>query len=161
MLKCASSLENVLLCVLKSLCSFRQNIVHMFLIHFLKLISMFCKAHLKSMTFGVALSYLSLEQEVTFPMRALDLTLKGKRMNSKLQGACGFQSWLGSASPPLSWKPQSRNTSFTAQNHNLFHLPFPPILCPKFGIGLESNISLPELFLTALKFTARTTEMLF
>lgn len=128
----------------------------MFLIHFPKVITMFHRAHLKPMTFGVTLSYLSLEQEVAFPMRAMDLALRGKRMCSKPRGACSFQTWLAFASPPISWKLWP---SFA-------HCPEPDsvsslILCSKFNIALECNISLPELFLTAPKFIAWTTVMLF
>lgn len=65
--------------------------------------------------------------------------------------ACGwgllFYPSLGSLSP--------------AQNQNLFHLPFPPILSSKFSIRLEPNISLSDLFLTALKFISRATEIPF
>lgn len=73
--------------LLKSVYNFRRNLIHMFLILFSKFISMLWRAHVKSMTLGVTLSYLSLKQEVTFPMRAETLALRGKRMCSKLQGA--------------------------------------------------------------------------
>ena len=78
-----------------------------------------------------------------------------------LQDAYDFQAWLGSPFPPLSWRSQSSNTLLTAQNQDLFHLPFPLTLCSKFNIVLKSNVSLPELFLSTLKFIARTTEISF
>lgn len=79
----------------------------MFLIRFLKLITMFCRACLKSTTFGVSLNYLSFKEEVMFPTRAEDLALRGKGMHSKPQGMCDFQTCLVSASLPISRKPRS------------------------------------------------------
>ena len=74
---------------------FQAKFIHMFLIQCPKLITVLCKAHLKSVTFEVALSYLFLKQEVTFPMRALDLSFRRKRVHSKLQGAHGFRHVAG------------------------------------------------------------------
>lgn len=90
--KHACSLKNVLLCLLKSLCNFRQNSIHMFLIHFPKLITMFFVGPIfksmtfKSLTHEVTLSCMSWKQGVTFPMRAEDLAFRGNRMCPKTQG---------------------------------------------------------------------------
>lgn len=103
MLKHTCSLENVLLCLLKSLCHFRQNLIHMFLILFLKHITMFCRTRLKFTTFRVTLSHLSIKQEVTFPIRARIWPSEKRRcvLNPTVHVVYIF--------PPLSWKPQPSN----------------------------------------------------
>ena len=123
--KHACFLENVLLCLLKSLCHFRQNLIHMFLIHFLKCISMFCRTHLKFTTFGVTPSYLSLKQEVTFPMRARTWPSEKRRCvpNPKVH-VISKPGWCLLLHPsPGSLSPV---TLSTVQNQTLFHLPFLP-----------------------------------
>lgn len=79
--KHACSLKNVL-CQLKSACNFWQNLICMFLIHFPKFISMFYRAHLKSVTFGAT----CLKAGIYKSQQGKNLAFKGKGMNSKPQG---------------------------------------------------------------------------
>ena len=100
----------------------------MFLIQCPKLITVLCKAHLKSVAFEVALSYLSLKQEVTFPMRALDLSFRRKRVRSKLQGARGFRPVAGLCFSTLLLEvlvsPESESVSSSFSSNSQFKIQY-------------------------------------
>lgn len=83
-------------------------------------------------TFGVSWNLLSLKHEVNFPTRGENLVLKGKGCvtSDKPWSACGFQTWLVSASPPSCWKPLGDDTS---EPHTGFYL----LVCSQFWIALD------------------------
>lgn len=119
--KHARSLKNVLLSLLKSLCNFRQNLIHMFLIHFPNLPPCFQRPF-KVYDFWSCCELLvfKIGSQIFF-IRAEDLASeeRGCVPSPKPQKACGFQTWLVSASPRLSCKPQHSVISLNTQNWNL------------------------------------------
>lgn len=148
------SLESAFLCLLKPPCHFRQNLIHMFLIHILKHITMVCSTHLKFMTFGVAPDYLSIKQLVTLPIRA-------RTWPSEKRGCAPKPKALVVSKPGWCLEASARWHFVHCLELDFASSLFPPVLCSKHNIVFPSHFSLPKLFLTALKLIAYIREMLF